>query len=670
VENGEQARAAMKAAPESPNCRGQAVNNPRHMRYPPPFLDEIRARLPVSQVAARKVQLKRAGREFKGLSPFKVEKTASFFVNDQKGFYHCFASGEHGDIFTFVMKTEGLSFPEAVERLANEAGLPMPKLGPREEQRTDERARLHAVMEEAQRFFEERLKSAEGAEARRYLEKRSLRRETIARFRLGYAPHSRLALKAHLAHAGFTPAEMAASGMLIAGEDIPVPYDRFRHRVMFPITDLKGRVIAFGGRALEPKAPAKYLNSPETPLFHKGTVLFNAAGARQYAHDRGQMIVVEGYMDVLALSEAGFDQAVAPLGTALTEEQVTLLWRMVPVPVLCFDGDSAGRKAAFRAVDTVLPQLKPGFSVAFAFLEGGLDPDDLIRQQGPQAFASTLQRTRTLFDVLWEREEMRFPLVTPEERASFEVRLKALAMRIADPTVRGQYEKEVKETLWARNRLLITAVAGNAGRRAGAETVGRQRRNNAQLDWRIRERARLGLASRRSGLAPSFVSNELAKRSGQVPQREALLMRTLLNHPWLLEEHAEEIAALPFTAPGLIRLRDGLLMLQASDNSLDRHELRSQLEGLSLDKAVDLVERAVTHKSDKFAEADADRAEVETGWRHALALHKRQLGLRKALEAAERAWHEEGSEDALARICEIQRLMAGSEATEASPEHG
>jgi len=372
-------------------------------------------------------------------------------------------------------------------------------------------------------------------------------------------------------------------------------------------------------------------------------------------------------MDVLALSEAGFGQAVAPLGTALTEEQIRLLWRMVPEPVLCFDGDDAGRKAAFRALDNVLPHLKPGYSVALAFLDGGLDPDDLIRQQGPQAFANTLQRAKTLFDVLWEREEMREPLVTPEQRASFEVRLKALVARIADPTVRGQYEKEVKETLWARNRQLIKGGAGSAVRRP--EAAAGHRRNNVQLDWRIRERARLRLTAPRSNPASSSVSNEPTKRSEQVPQREALLMRTLLNHPWLLEEHAEEIAELTLTSPGLIRLRDGLLVLQASDNSLDRRELRSQLEGLSLDKAVDLVERAITHKSDKFADPDADPAEVETGWRHTLALHERQSGLRKALEAAERAWHEEESEDALARICEIQRLIAGSEVMEASPEH-
>ncbi|MET0567751.1 MAG: DNA primase, partial [Hyphomicrobiaceae bacterium] len=318
------------------------------MRFTPQFLDEIRSRLSVSQVVARKVALKKSGREYRGLSPFKSEKTPSFFVNDQKGFYHCFASGEHGDIFTFVMKTEGLSFPEVVERLASEAGVTMPKperSDGREAERADERTRLYELVEAAAAWFEARLKGPEGQEARRYLERRGLRRETIAEFRLGFAPVSRSALKEHLASSGFTPQEMAASGMQIAGEDIPVPYDRFRNRVMFPIRDLKGRVIAFGGRALDPDAPAKYLNSPETPLFHKGDVLFNAAKARQLAFERGRIIVVEGYMDVIALAEAGFGETVAPLGTALTEGQLQVLWRMAPEPVLCFDGDSAGRKA-------------------------------------------------------------------------------------------------------------------------------------------------------------------------------------------------------------------------------------------------------------------------------------------------------------------------------------
>ncbi len=262
---------------------------------------------------------------------------------------------------------------------------------------------------------------------------------------------------------------MITSGMLIGGDDIPVAYDRFRHRVIFPITDLKERVIAFGGRALDSNQPAKYLNSPDTPLFHKGHVLFNAGKARAAAHEHSRIIAVEGYMDVIALAEAGFAEAVAPLGTALTEEQVKLLWRFAPEPVLCFDGDAAGRKAAFRAVETVLPHLKPGFSLRFAFLPEGLDPDDLIRQKGAPAFAAEMQRTRALFDVLWEREEQGHDLSTPEQRAALEQRLRSMVARIGDASVRGHYERELRETLWTLNRTVVREIArGEGTRRMGA----------------------------------------------------------------------------------------------------------------------------------------------------------------------------------------------------------
>jgi DNA primase len=625
------------------------------MRYPPHFLDEIRARLSVSQVVGRKVPLKRAGREFKGLSPFKMEKTPSFTVNDSKGFYHCFASGEHGDIFTFLMKTEGLSFPEAVERLAEEAGVPMPKVSAREEAREDERQRLYRLMESSAQFFQAALASGPGAEARRYLEKRGLARETIASFRLGYAPNDKSALRTHLAKAGFTVEEMVASGMLIGGENIPVAYDRFRHRVMFPITDLKGRVIGFGGRALDADQPAKYLNSPETPLFHKGHVLYNAHNARGAAHDKARVIAVEGYMDAIALSEAGFAETVAPLGTALTEEQVKFLWRLAPEPILCFDGDAAGRKAAFRAVETVLPLLQPGFSVRFAFLPEGLDPDDLVRQKGPQAFAAELERTRALFDVLWTREEEGHDLSTPEQRAAFEKRLQAMVARIGDSSVRSQYERELRETLWAFNRSVAREIARAKGqRRKGPAGT---RRNNITPDWRVRERARLG-PQQTPLRRPVAASPELVQRAELIPAREALLLKTILNHPWLIEAHAEEIAALTLTSPPAQRLRDAILAAQALEFDLDSATLRSQLSVTGLDRAIGLVERSVTHRSDRFAEPDARRAEVDAGWRHALALHERQVGLQKSLDAAVQAYHRDGSEDALARICEIQGLLA------------
>ncbi len=586
------------------------------MRYPPHILDEIRARLPVSQVVARKVPLKKKGREFSGLSPFKVEKTPSFFVNDQKGFYHCFASGEHGDIFTFLMKTEGLQFPEAVERLAQEAGVTLPKPDVRDEVREDLRQRLTQLMDTAAAFFEERLKSDAGTEARRYIQKRGLRADTLREFRIGYAPNSRSALKDHLAKAGFTLDEMIASGMLISGDDIPVAYDRFRNRVMFPIADAKGRIIAFGGRALDADAPAKYLNSPETPLFHKGHVLFNAHRARPAAHDKHRVIAVEGYMDVVALAEAGFMESVAPLGTALTEDQLKLLWRMCPEPTLCFDGDSAGKKAAFRAIDVALPHVKPGASLMFAFLPDGLDPDDLIRQQGADAMEGVLAASRPLIDVLFEREWSQGDWSTPERRAGLERQLYTLISRIEDEAVRTHYRREVATRLanaWggpsAPDQGPAFEPSGSASRTPKAFGAPR----NFADDWRSRTAMaqRGGKALPPRGRAPGGRPNPFAqplgassalKKSTLVrsdtalpPYREALLLRTILNHPWLIDDHAEAIAAIEFTSPALSRLRDEVLSAQALDISLDTETLRTHLTGTSAGKALTLLERAVSH---------------------------------------------------------------------------
>ena len=639
-------------------------------KFTPQLLDEIRARLAVSQVVGRKVALKKAGREYKGLSPFKVEKSPSFTVNDQKGFYHCFASGEHGDIFTFVMKTEGLDFPEAVERLAGEAGVTIPKTFERSQEQDDERDRLYGLLEASTRFFEDSLRSGAGTDARRYLEKRGLKRETISSFRLGFAPNSRTALKEHLKAQGFSLADMATAGMEISGSDIPEPYDRFRNRVMFPITDTKGRVIAFGGRALDADAPAKYLNSPETPLFHKGHVLFNAQSARPLAHDRGRIIAVEGYMDVVALCEAGFGEAVAPLGTALTEDQIKLLWRMHEEPILCFDGDTAGKKAAFRAIDTALPHLKPGFSVRFAFLPDGLDPDDLIRQQGHDAMSQVLARTRPLIDMLWEREELAGPLATPEQRAALEARLKTLVSGIGDALVRGQYDRELRDRLYTLGRSLSPARSpqnmGNFRMPPQTSWVGHGRPNSRPaVDWRLRERARLDprpaprWASRQPP-APINASAELSGLSQTIPAREALLLKALLNHPWLIEEHSEVLAALTFAARALGALRDQILALHATSNlpiSLDRLTLRSQLSKTGVSKVVDLAERTITHRSDRFAEPEASATEVEAGFRHILALHQRQDSLERMLKAAEEAWVRDCTQEAWERLSEIKHQI-------------
>ncbi|MEQ1697100.1 MAG: DNA primase [Hyphomicrobiaceae bacterium] len=631
------------------------------MRFDDHFLDEIRARLPVSQVVGRRVQLKKKGREYAGLSPFKQEKSASFFVNDQKGFYHCFASGEHGDIFKFLMTTEGLSFPEAVERLAGEAGVPMPVRSEyareRDEQVRDERQRLYDLLDASATFFRQQLGATVGGEARRYIDKRGLKRDTIATFQLGFAPNSKTALKEHLAKLGFSVGEMVTSGMLIGGDDIPVPYDRFRNRVMFPIADLKGRAIAFGGRALDPSAPAKYLNSPETPLFHKGSVLFNASRARPAAHEGGRIIVVEGYMDVVALAEAGFADAVAPLGTALTEDQVRLLWRFVPEPTLCFDGDSAGRKAAFRAIDTVLPHLKPGYSVSFAFLPDGLDPDDLVRQRGAEAMAGILKASRPLVDVLFERETAAGDTATPERRAKLEQRLKELIGGIVDPAVRGHYERDIRGRLFQ-----VMRAAGQSG---GSGTyVGSAQGGQGKSAWKGNPRPGGGKWNGKKDVGPAQAGSSLRNSAMAVastvvvPQREALLLRAAINHPWLIEEHAEALAELPLTSEALLKLREGLLSAHAGEKTLDSNELRYHLQSGGFASTLVAIEQMATHRRDRFAEVSSDRNTVEEGWLHACALHQRTLGLRRSLEAAEKAWHDDPSPEVFGTIVELQQRLA------------
>ncbi len=641
------------------------------MKFPPSLLDDIRARLPVSQVVGRKVALKKAGREWRGLSPFKSEKTPSFYVNDQKGFYHCFASGEHGDIFKFVMTTEGLAFPEAVERLAAEAGVPMPKFEPRSreqaeryEEEQDERTRLYAVLEAAQAFFVSQFRGSVGQVARRYVEeKRGLSHATIDAFGLGYAPNSRTALKEHLTGRGFMVDEMVLSGMLIGGEDIPNPYDRFRHRVMFPITDLKGRVIAFGGRALEADVPAKYLNSPETPLFHKGAVLYNAAKARPLAHNKSRILVVEGYMDVVALTEGGFGEAVAPLGTALTQDQVKLLWRMADEPILCFDGDNAGKKAAFRAIETVMPFLKPGISVSFAFLPDGLDPDDLIRQEGSAAMEACLGRTRSLVDVLWDREWAAGDWSTPERRAQLELQLNTLIARIENESVRQLYQKDIRNRLyeaWGAKRRqnpggTYKVVPGRPG--AGNRSKGKDGRSGFPFGPPARQPPSDSLRQSRLGMGHPVGP----------PQREAVLMLALINHPWLVEAQCEDVAALEFTHRPFGPLKTALLDIVTQstaeiENSpaaaLDAQSLRAHLGHIGLESVVDQAIRAVTHLGDRFAAAGTEPSIVLAGFNHALALHRSRVNVARDLEQAERAWHADQTEENRTRMDELVGQMS------------
>ena len=611
------------------------------MRFSPHLLDEIRARLPVSQVVARKVNLKRQGRELVGLSPFKTEKTPSFTVNDQKGFYHCFATGEHGDIFTFLMKTEGMPFPEAVERLAEEAGVELPKAEPptpEAKQQIDARQRLYELVEEAARYFSANLNAAGGEFARNYLARRGLTHETIAHFRLGYAPEGRTQLKAHLQKAGFSEREMVASGMLIGGPEIREPYDRFRHRVMFPIMDMKGRVIAFGGRALDADQPAKYLNSNDTPLFHKGKILFNAHNARTAAFEKSNVIAVEGYMDVIALAQAGFNEAVAPLGTALTEDQVQLLWRMAPEPILCFDGDAAGRKAAFRGIDVALPMLKPGVSLRFAFLPDGVDPDDLVRESGAEGLEGILAKARPMVDVLFEREWGDGDWTTPERRAGLEVRMKQVIAGISDETIRSHYDRDIRSRLFQAWRSMPSAGRFD-GTPKGEKPVSisqpsLKRPNGGRRNFPGRG-APGGLAS--AGLAHASESLKRSARAGghgaALKPREALILLCLVNHPFLIDERAEEIAGLGFASQQASDLRDAILSAHAMEKTLDREALRSHLDRLGHGESLLRIGQLMLHRSDRFAEPDAEAHSVREGFDHVIALQQGRTGLSRPLGA-------------------------------------
>ena len=411
------------------------------MALTPQWLDELRARTSLSALIGRSIKVTKAGREYKACCPFHNEKTPSFTINDEKGFYHCFGCSAHGDAIRWMTDQRGLSFMDAVKELADNAGMEVPAPDPRAAKVAEERAGLHDVMAAAQDYFVQSLQGIEGAGARAYLEQRGLRGDIIQQFGFGFAPDSRNKLREALKQ--FGDPMLIETGMLIKVDD-KEPYDRFRGRLMIPIRDARGRVIAFGGRILGDGEP-KYLNSPDTPLFDKGRTLYNLDKCSPASRSTGRVIVVEGYMDVIALAQAGFTDAVAPLGTALTEQQIEMLWRMTEKPLLCFDGDSAGQKAALRAADRVLPLLKPGHSLQFVTLPDGQDPDDLLKSSGSPALLALLEASEPLVERLWKSEVAAGALATPEDRAGLKQRLGARTANIADGEIRHHYIDAFRE---------------------------------------------------------------------------------------------------------------------------------------------------------------------------------------------------------------------------------
>ena len=563
------------------------------MAFPPRFLDELRARVSLAEVVGRHMRLVKRGREYIGLCPFHNEKTPSFSVVEDKGFYHCFGCGAHGDVIGFAMQRQNLSFPEAVEELARQAGLDVPKPSREEREKFEREATLQGAVEAACAFFEEALHAPPGREARLYLERRGLDLDTLRRFRLGYAPDGRDALKRALAK-NFPEPLLVEAGLVHRRDDGGDSFDYFRHRVMFPIGDRRGRIIAFGGRVLDDGQP-KYLNSPETPLFHKGRVLYGWAQARLAAAKpvvgaQPSVIVTEGYMDVIALHRAGFTTAVAPLGTALTETQLDELWRIAPEPLLCFDGDAAGQRAAGRALERALPLLKPGHSLRFATLPPGEDPDTLILRQGVDAMREVLENARPLADVLWEIESAH-RVETPEQRAALEHRLEERVRVVADRSVQEHYRS------FFRNRLYETfrQARPRAGRKGMSQKVG----------------PNIGV---RLNTTAAFEGRPRSEPTSLRRRRQEILLAALINHPFLLHEVAEDLAALQLTAADLDKLCHEILRLHALNPDLDDTALKRHLTENGFGRVVQgvLSPQVLTHAA--FARAGADADAVRMGW--------------------------------------------------------
>ncbi len=629
------------------------------MRFSDGFLDEIRNRLPITQIVGEHVVWdKRKSQPGKGdmwaCCPFHTEKTPSFHADDRRGRYHCFSCEASGDHFRFLTEKTGMNFPEAVEKLANLAGVAMPKRDAQSEKREEQRKSLYDVMEIATKYFEAALSDNIGAKARGYLFERQITPNIQTRFRIGFAPNSRNGLKEYLARNGVSAQEMIEAGLVVHGENIAVPYDRFRDRVIFPIMDFRGKVIAFGGRALSSDVPAKYLNSPETPLFHKRKTLYNGQAARTAAHNGKPLIVMEGYTDVISAVSAGFEGSVAPLGTALSEDHLALLWRMSDVPVLCFDGDEAGKKAAARTIDIVLPHLKPAKSVSVVNLPLGQDPDDIIKKHGSDVFAKLIKEATPLSQMVWAIETGGVVPQTPEARAALEVRLRQRANSINDLSVRHHYSQAFNEQLRdlfaPKNKYYSNDKKGNYKGGGKNNKFSKNNKNNANL-----------------AVSEALKNSRLLNPNlgGQISAREAVILFALINHPDLIETQMETIAQIEFETPKAQEILSAII-----DASYVNEEEKSEtLSDSLIEKGFEtelknmqklLNEYGIWQTGQKIAKNDA-----QTGLKHASDLHYKLVALNKELKTAEIALGNDLSEENLEKLLDIQNQITSIDGTEA-----
>jgi DNA primase len=564
------------------------------MSLSPQFLDELRARTLLSGLIGKTTKLTKAGREYKGCCPFHHEKTPSFYVNDEKGFYHCFGCSAHGDAIRWMTDQQGLPFMDAVKELAQTAGLELPAMDRQSAEKAERAKSLHDVMQAAADWFTAQLGGLDGTDARALLERRGVSDKTRAAFGFGYAPDSRGKLRAALKE--FGDAMLVEAGLLIQVEG-KEPYDRFRGRLMIPIRDARGRVIAFGGRIIGDGEP-KYLNSPDTPLFDKGRTLYNIDRAPAAVRKTARALVVEGYMDVVALAQAGIGDALAPLGTALTEHQLERLWRMVDVPILCLDGDSAGQKAALRAAHRALPLLQPGRSLAFVTLPPGQDPDDLVKAKGAGGMEALIREAQPLVERLWQTELAAEQLDTPEQRAGLKRRLADLAQTIAEPSVRTEYQADF------RRRFDAQFAPQHAGGRKPFVPLGRR--------GAIR---RPGFPDRLP-IGPVGEEVKQVRASGIDRVLAKAVLAGLIRHPAEIARHMEVLGSLKLVDGALGRLFEAVVDLALEDQALDSAHLltilmKSGFDGVASDLLrADTMPYSFTQKSadPAIARADLDEA--------------------------------------------------------------
>ncbi|MHA6765994.1 DNA primase [Sphingobium ummariense] len=557
------------------------------MSLSPQWLDELRARTSLSTLIGKTVKVQKAGREYKACCPFHNEKTPSFTINDEKGFYHCFGCGAHGDAIRWMTDHRGLPFMEAVKELAATAGMEVPAADPRAAKRAEQAKGLHEAMAAAQSFFEDQLGGLDGADARAYLHKRGITDATRRAFGFGYSSDARGKLKTALRD--FGEPMLIEAGLLIDPEGERESYDRFRGRLMLPIRDIRGRVIAFGGRILGTGEP-KYLNSPDTPLFDKGRTLYNIDRASPASRSAGRIIVVEGYMDVIALAQAGFAEAVAPLGTALTEHQIERLWKMADVPILCFDGDAAGQKAAIRAAARALPLLRPGLSLCFATLPTGQDPDDLIRAEGPGAMEAVLAAAEPLVERLWRHEQNTVPLDTPEQRAALKERLAAHTGAIQHPDVKAHYVQAFRERYDAL--FFARPAASPSPRHQRGQGWQRDRRGN----WK-------------PPLPPVGKEAHAIGASGMEQRLLRAILASLLRHPEQIVIHREALCSLRIADPHLARLLEAMIAASFGKETVETDGLLTILgQGEVYNMAKGMLRADTFTFTPHRTAADSDRA--------------------------------------------------------------